>query len=354
MSAGRPLRFIGGVAVTWICWRAAFLWPVVVTSEEVAREETRPAPVAWAGPGRPLVANRVPAELSALDPIVPIGLPDRSVTPGVDRSEAARDRIASSTSPIAKTQFASSRSFSNIAAPPVESGSADMEASTVPPLVTRLGSVGVAGRISGSAWTIVRGAGAASGLNTSQLGGSQAGARLAYAIGSGRLAVVGRIATPLSGVGREAALGAEVRMAGGAVRLFAERRFALGGGRGGTSAGVISGLDRPVVLGARVQAYGQAGAIARDAEAGRAEGFIDAAARLTRPVASVGGLRLDLGVGGWGGAQRGAARVDFGPTLGVAVPVAGRTLRLSVDWRQRVVGRARPGSGPALSVGTDF
>jgi hypothetical protein len=29
-------------------------------------------------------------------------------------------------------------------------------------------------------------------------------------------------------------------------------------------------------------------------------------------------------------------------------------VRLSIDWRQRIAGRARPGSGPALSIGSDF
>lgn len=48
-------------------------------------------------------------------------------------------------------------------------------------------------------------------------------------------------------------------------------------------------------------------------------------------MAAIGPATLDIGAGAWGGAQRGAERLDFGPTLGVAAPVAGRTLRLAVD-----------------------
>ncbi|WP_204317143.1 hypothetical protein, partial [Klebsiella aerogenes] len=29
-------------------------------------------------------------------------------------------------------------------------------------------------------------------------------------------------------------------------------------------------------------------------------------------------------------------------------------LRIALDWRQRVAGEARPGSGPALTLGADF
>jgi len=52
--------------------------------------------------------------------------------------------------------------------------------------------------------------------------------------------------------------------------------------------------------------------------------------------------------------QRGAARLDIGPSLGLALPLGTRTLRLAADWRQRIAGPSRPNSGPALSLGTDF
>ena len=115
--------------------------------------------------------------------------------------------------------------------------------------------------------------------------------------------------------------------------------------------GIIGGYGPAAIApGVRIEAYGQAGAIARDG----IEAFVDAAARLTHPTARIGRARLDLGVGAWGSAQRGAARFDLGPTAGLAVPMAGRNLRLALDWRERVAGGARPGSGPAFTIGSDF
>jgi hypothetical protein len=96
--------------------------------------------------------------------------------------------------------------------------------------------------------------------------------------------------------------------------------------------------------------YAQGGGIARDG----IEGYVDGAMRISYPLARLGPARIDLGLGAWGAAQRGASRVDAGPWLSTALPVAGRSLRLSLEWRQRLAGRATPSSGPALTIGTDF
>lgn len=217
-------------------------------------------------------------------------------------------------------------------------------------------------RLSGSAWLLARGGpGVAGGLAGAQLGGSQAGVRLAYAIDRGRrLTIVGRLSTALAASGphlsdREGALGLAWRPTRLPVTLIAERRFVFdgrAGGRGGPVLGAIAGLPpTPIAAGFRLEAYGQAGAIARKGAA--VEGFGDGAARLARPV-TLAGMHLDVGAGAWGGAQRGASRLDIGPSLAATLPVAGQRIRVALDWRQRIAGTARPGSGPALSVGTDF
>jgi hypothetical protein len=36
------------------------------------------------------------------------------------------------------------------------------------------------------------------------------------------------------------------------------------------------------------------------------------------------------------------------------LPVRSHSLRLSLDWRERVAGNAMPRSGPALTLGADF
>ncbi len=215
-----------------------------------------------------------------------------------------------------------------------------------PPLVVKGSS-----RLSGSAWLLARG-GPAGTVSGGQLGASQGGLRLAYALGSQRkVALVARVATPLKGAGREAALGIEWQPTRLPIRLVAERRFALDGGRGGPTIGVIAGYGpADVAPGLRLEAYGQAGAIGRDG----IEGFVDASGRLTHPIGTLAGAKVDVGVGVWGSAQRDAERFDIGPSIVAALPVAHKTIRLTLDWRERIAGGARPGSGPALSFGSDF
>jgi hypothetical protein len=76
-------------------------------------------------------------------------------------------------------------------------------------------------------------------------------------------------------------------------------------------------------LGARGEAYLQVGYVG-----GRfGTGFIDGQARIDRSVASVPGGGLSAGVAAWGGAQKGVARLDIGPTRrwlsAWAMPAAG-------------------------------
>ncbi|WP_375401821.1 hypothetical protein [uncultured Sphingomonas sp.] len=328
------MRFLVTVIAGWIGVRAVLLWPerepasIVAEAAAATRKEARPAATA-AMPVRLRVGSVVPAIVFT-----------------TDKPKSARpDRAGGSTFELAgPVASATSRQT------PIAPGRPTTEDGSLPSPVG-IPNRDVGSRWSGSLFAIARPSGAGGGLGSSQLGGSQAGARIAYALNDARrIALVGRVATPLEGRGREAALGIEWRPAGLPVHVFGEQRFALGAGRGGPSLGVIAGIDRTFGRGFRLEAYGQAGAIKRD----RTEGFADGAARVTRPVARFGAATLDVGAGAWGGAQRGGERLDIGPTLGIAAPVAGRTLRLTVDWRERVVGNARPGSGPAVSIGADF
>ncbi|MEG3084207.1 hypothetical protein U1707_11190 [Sphingomonas sp. PB2P12] len=211
--------------------------------------------------------------------------------------------------------------------------------------------VRAANRLNGSAWFLVRG-GPSGTLSGGQLGASQGGIRLTYALGAHRrFAVAARLAAPLKGKGREAALGIEWQPTALPIRLIAEQRFVLDGGRGGPTLGIIAGYGpADIAPGVRVEAYGQAGVIARDG----LDKFVDASARLTHPLGQMAGVRIDVGIGAWGSAQRAAERFDIGPSLVVGMPIAGKSLRLTLDWRERVAGAARPGSGPALSIGSDF
>jgi hypothetical protein len=61
--------------------------------------------------------------------------------------------------------------------------------------------------------------------------------------------------------------------------------------------------------------------------------------------------RFAAGGGVWGGAQRGLARVDVGPRISMQLFPG---IRTHLDYRYRLVGKAQPGSGYAVTVGADF
>jgi hypothetical protein len=201
-------------------------------------------------------------------------------------------------------------------------------------------------------WLVARGgSNDGAGFGGGELGGSQAGARFAYALDRRhRLAAYARIDTPLSGPGEEAAFGLDWQPTALLVRAVVETRVPLDGGRAVTAAGLVGGFGPTVEHGLRLEGYGQAGIISRHG----GEGFADGAVRATRPIGRLAGINFDLGGGAWGGAQRGASRLDLGPTLGATIPIATHAIRVAVDWRERVAGNARPGSGPALTIGASF
>jgi hypothetical protein len=210
-------------------------------------------------------------------------------------------------------------------------------------------------RLSVSGWAIARGGGGGASLaGAGQLGGSQAGLRASYGLDKTRsIALFGRASSPLSSPGgREVALGIDWQpLRDVPVRIAAERRQSIGGGRNAFGLGLFGGIN-PTRLGHgfSLDAYGQAGVVG----VRRRDGYIDGAIRIERGLADVGGMQIAVGAGSWGGIQPGVRRLDIGPQIVARVPVAGARLRIGLDWRQRVAGNARPGSGPALSIGTDF
>ncbi len=329
MNGGRPLRFLTLTLGGWMAMRTLALLPTLAPLPAVIGAMAPPA-VAVRLPVSPSVTRVRVGRHVPVGRLLPWGVSAR-LQPGLLGPAGALPRPSS---------LAPTASDTAPALPPP---------SLPPPLVPTPTATGRS-RLAGSAWLLARG-GPAGSLDGGQLGASQAGIRLTYALGSARrVALSARLSAPLKGRGREAALGVDWRPTRLPVRLIAEQRIALDGGRGGPTIGVIGGYGpAEIARGVRLEAYGQAGAIARDG----VETFIDTAARLSRPVV-IAGRRLDLGLGAWGSAQRGARRLDIGPTLGVAVPIAGKSLRLNLDWRQRIGGAARPGSGLAVSIGSDF
>jgi len=104
-------------------------------------------------------------------------------------------------------------------------------------------------------------------------------------------------------------------------------------------------------LGVRAEVYGQAGYVGGNF----ASAFADGQLRVDRRLLASGRSDLRIGAGGWAGAQRGASRVDVGPTATIGLPIGGTaSARLALDWRFRVAGNAVPASGPAMTLSAGF
>ncbi len=346
--SGRPLRFLGLCVVGWTATRVIVLWPTIDSPEALRRAVLPIAAEHSTKP--PSTASALPVETAVVSPANVVAIlqparlvpapPYRSAIPAL-RRQPDPDRIALAM--VGLLSFGPSE--------PVETTPG--LAMTLPLPGARPAAQPVGRRWSGSAWLLLRGGrGIAPGLNGGQLGSAQAGIRLAYTLDEARrLSLVARVAAPLKGPGREASAGIEWQPTRLPVKLVLEQRIALDRSRGGPAIGIIGGTGPgPLISGFDLATYGQAGAVSRT----RLEPFAEGAARISHNIATKGKLRVDLGAGIWGGAQREAARLDIGPSLGTTVPIGKQSFRLSLDWRERVAGSARPGSGAALTLGSDF
>lgn len=346
-GAGRPLRFLLGVAGGWTLLRVAMIWQSGATLPQAIREAV-PLPL-------PQIAARAP------QPAVAATLPRRAglaavATPALTRWQAPlparqRDPVNVQFALLAMLQFGEAIPLAAAGAParpaavPVASTGYVQTPYALPP------APAAANRWSASGWLFVRSGGGARGAApVPQLGGSQAGLRIDRAIGRD-LALTARIASPLEGRGTDAAVGIALQPGGAPVRVTAEQRIGIDGARGGPSVGISGGVsDIALPARLRLEGYGQAGAIARSG----IEGYADGAVRVARTVARIGRGTVDLGLGAWGAVQRDAARIDVGPGAALRLPHIGGGSRMSIDWRARVAGDAVPARGLTLTIGTDF
>lgn len=206
-------------------------------------------------------------------------------------------------------------------------------------------------RWSFAAWSFLRRGDAPALAPGGTLGGSQAGALARFRINGEPdrpLALAIRLSSPVRRpAGAEAAVGIDWRPSRRLpIHLLAERREALGSeGRSAFGLTLHGGVSDAPIAGLRVEAYAQAGIVGMRSR----DRFGDGALRLSVPLG-----RMRLGAGAWAAAQPGLSRLDLGPQASLRLPLAGRNVAIAADWRFRVAGNARPGSGPALTVGTDF
>jgi hypothetical protein len=313
-----PIRFPLAVVGTWVLLRAAVLIPDWGT--EPLRAPTRPF--------RNAISSVGAAPLEQ-----PVLAAPRVATPKPRRI-------------VRRTDQAAADPPQTLSRPARPAAFAELHASSAAPLLA--GVPPVPATVSGSRWTLsawafVRPGDAASLAPAGTLGGSQIGARTTYRLKPGLTASL-RLYAPLSSPrAAEAAAGLDWQpLRRVPVRLLAERRQALGPeGRSAWSVMAYGGVDAIKAGPFRIDAYGEAGVVG----ARRRDLFADGAARLTLPAG-----RLRLGAGVWGAAQPGVSRLDAGPHVEARLGPAS----LSADWRFRLAGHARPGSGPAITLSTGF
>ena len=180
-----------------------------------------------------------------------------------------------------------------------------------------------------------------------QLGASQAGARLAYNF-TRQISATFRTSSEVGRRGGEVAAGMRIQPALAIpIWMTLERRQRIGrygNGRSAFALFVESGVyQRPMPFGSSLDAYLQGGVVGMRSR----DYFVDGALTVTRPVYR----QFSAGLGIWGGAQPGLYRFDAGPRVSMRVR---SNVRVHFDWRQRLAGNARPGSGPAITLAGDF
>ncbi len=215
-------------------------------------------------------------------------------------------------------------------------------------------------RWSADGWLLWRGASGniASAPGAASYGRSQAGAVVRYRLvpGALRLQAYARVARSLQGARQaELAAGLSLRPVPSLpVRVAVEGRAtdSAAGRKIRPAAFAVTELaPARLPLGLRGEAYAQAGYVGGD----EATAFVDGQARVDGKLARLGeDGALRAGLGAWGGAQKGAARLDIGPSAAISFRLGEAQSRIAVDYRLRIAGEAEPGSGPALTFSAGF
>lgn len=217
-------------------------------------------------------------------------------------------------------------------------------------------------RWSGDGWVLLRRGGnvsLATGGAPATYGASQAGAVLRYSLAPAdghKPAAYLRTTAALNGSHeREAALGLSARpLPAVPVVASVEMRATDQAGRTRLRPAAMVVTELPpfrLPLKTRGEAYAQAGYVGGKF----ATPFADGQLRVDREVVDMGKGEVRAGAGAWGGAQKGASRLDVGPGATMRVGIGdSASARVSVDWRFRVAGDAEPSSGPALTLSAGF
>ena len=189
-------------------------------------------------------------------------------------------------------------------------------------------------------------------------GGSQAGAVLRYALLPASPHDPGVYARILSALGTphhsDLAAGVSARLLPGAPLIaHVEARATRSGGEVHLrpAAFLSGGMDSaPIARGFTASGYAQAGYVGgRDATL-----FADGSLIAERAMWRRDDSALSVGAGLWGGAQRGAARLDLGPRATFRFRLGEGAARVALDYRLRVAGDGQPPSSVAVTLAAGF
>jgi hypothetical protein len=348
---GEPLVALVGLLFAWVGARAMFWespFPVAQGAPLVSHSASLVGGSFMTGPA---LAPSAAFAMEALDEALP-----RAFAPTILQVAVPTTEISSASVPSSEPRVPGAPAHTSLAAIPAAS------VSLPPPPGMLAGPEKPASRWSGDAWLLIRpaaNAGPAVGALGGTYGATQGGAVVRYRLGAAGprtpFAYLRATASPRDRWSEEAAMGLAARpLASVPVRAQVELRLAHDHGaalRARPAAFAVTELA-PVALplGARAEVYAAAGYVG-----GRgATAFAEAQARIDRALARVGRTTLRAGGGAWGGAQRGASRLDLGPGVTIETTAGKLPLRASLDYRLRVAGKARPGSGVALTLSTGF
>lgn len=370
ISRGHPLVALLAVLGGWIGGRAATWEPVAaVPVHAVAGAAFAPAASAAAMPDGPQSYMGAGSGYGYPPmPTAPVFLgydarPSQPWRQPVWTGQPAIGRMALGPYPSPPThhlagEFATIEALPRFYAPEPP-GPARPQAATAQPALAPAGPR----RWSADAWALLRrdeqGVAASAGILPATYGASQAGAVLRY-----RLALASRYrptlylrTTSSMGLIREtgAALGVTGRpLPSIPVTIGAEGRLTEQGGKRRFQPAILAVTElAPFALPSnfRGEAYAQGGYVA----GAFATPFADGQVRADHPLLQVGKIDARIGGGIWGGAQKGASRLDAGPSASITMPLARGALgRVALDWRFRVLGDAVPDSGPAMTLSAGF
>lgn len=350
--SGRPVRFFVLLMTGWTIIRivSTIGWPSGVSeASDDAPHPSRTFSPASAPP--PINAAYMHPNTGTPMPRTVIGSPHHIftiATPPADRTQASGQ-------PIDLADFISSAEAFSSAPTPGDAPGERQELLVPQPASWQSRRENASRRWHLGSWVLWRnGSGPARALTNGRLGGSQIGARLDFDMtpdagssiaGYTRVsAAMDRPASP------EAAIGLFWQPARRIPLTFAlERRIALGpGGRNANALFAAGGFGpTPLTPSVSAEAYVQTGIVGFHAK----DSFVDGKLSLLTPLRRTG---LHAGMAVSGGAQPDVSRLDIGPEIQLRLPLPSVSARLSIEWRERIMGNAAPPSGPAITLAADF